>query len=94
MVLPLPLLSKNRNFSHPKAMSMNQSGAQVVVRQEGRGGIALRALEVEGPRPYSQLPVPNAARRLEYLSSQKREDLFIAVIAIARSEHLTGVKVC
>lgn len=72
---------------------MNQSVAQVVVRQEGQGGIALRAMEAEGPdRPYSQLPAPSVAKRLEYRSSQKKEDQFIAAIAIARSEQLIDVK--
>ena len=94
MVLRLPLPVKNRSFSHPKAMSMSQSAAPVVVRQEGQGGTAIRALEAEGPgRPYSQLPVLSVVKRLECHSSLKREDLFIAAIAIARTEQqLTDVK--
>lgn len=72
---------------------MNQSVVPLVVRQEGQGGIALRAMGAQGPdNPCSQLPAPSVAKRLEYRSSQKKEDQFIAAIAIARPDQLTDVK--
>ena len=76
-----------------RAMLMNQSVVPLVGRQDGQGGIAQQALGAQDPdNPCSPLPVPNVAKKLEYRSSQKKVDQFIAVIAIARPDLLANVK--